>query len=150
MERPSYDEVITRQNDIYAMDVIERFSSRHKTATTLLAAVTEAFILGAGGYEGDFDAAITLESGGLAILLESLGLSDIDKNASTEVQASTFEGAVRASVDFGASWDTLEAEIPEGAVADTAITGDYPFNGPLARRFLFPLDGTERPDWRED
>ncbi|MDB5175500.1 MAG: hypothetical protein JWM81_358 [Candidatus Saccharibacteria bacterium] len=150
MERPTYDELITRQNDIYAMDVIERFSSQQKTAAGLLAAVTEAFILGAGGYDGDFDAAITLESGGLAILLESLGLSDIDKNMSAEVPASTFEAAVRASVDFGASWDTLEAEIPEGAIAGTDITGDYPFNSPLARRFHIPLDGSERPDWRED
>jgi hypothetical protein len=150
MERPTYNEAITRQNDVYGMDVIERFRDHSKTVSSLLSAVTEAFILGAGGYRGDFDAAIALEYGGMAVLLESLGLTEIDKNIAAEVDTTTFETAVRASVDFGASWDDLEAEIPPGALSDSKITGDNPFNGPLARRFHIPADGSERPDWRTD
>jgi hypothetical protein len=150
MERPKYNEAITRQNDVYAMDVIERFNDRPKTAANLLGAVTEGFILGAGGYEGSFDAAFALENGGMAILLDSLGLSEIDKNMSAGVDTNTFETSVRAAVDFGMSWDDLEAEIPQGAVGDTDITGDNPLNGPLVRRFVIPLDGTERSDWRVD
>lgn len=151
MERPTYEEdTINRQNDIYAMDVVERYIGRPKTADTLITAITEAFILGAGGYEGSFDAACVLEEGGLAVLLSSLGLSEIDQSLSEELDASTFETAVLASVDFGASWDNLEEEIPDDAIGDADILGNDPLNGPLTRRFNFPLDGSERPDWRVD
>jgi hypothetical protein len=150
MERPTYDEVITRQNHVYAVDVIERYYDRPKTPDNLLGAITQAFILGAGGYRGDFDAAMTLERGGMAVLLESLGLSEIDKNPAAELDPTMFEAAVRASVDFGMSWDDIEAEIPEGAISDAAINGEMPFNGPIARRFHTPVDGSEKPDWLAD
>ncbi|MEI9913677.1 MAG: hypothetical protein WDN66_01580 [Candidatus Saccharibacteria bacterium] len=135
MERPSYDETITRQNDIYAMEITERYRSRPKTANTLLEAITYSFILGAGGYEGSFDAAITLEYGGMAVLLESLGLTGLDRDLSSPVDADLFDDAVRASIDFGASWDSLEEEIPKSALSDTEITGDPLLEGPLTGRF---------------
>ncbi len=140
MERPTYNEAITRQNDIYAMDIIERFHDKQKTASELLNALADAFIMGAGGYEGSFDAALVLEYGGMAVLLESLGLSEIDKNISKGVDAKTFEESVRAAIDFGAAWDDLENEIPVGSITDTSITGDPPFLGPLSRRFVIQFD----------
>ena len=151
MERPTYEEdIFNRQNDIYAVDVVERYINRPKTADMLITAITEAFTLGAGGYEGSFDAACVLEEGGLAVLLGSLGLSEIDQNLSEEIDASTFETSVRASVDFGASWDDLEEEILDDAIGDTDILGGDPLDGPLIRRFNLPLDGSERPEWRVD
>lgn len=137
MERPQYEPSIARQNSVYAMDVIERYYDKSKTAEALLAAVTDAFILGAGGYEGSFDAAYVLEHGGMAVLLESLGLEWIDKDMGAVVDTETFESAVRASVDYGAAWDDVEDEITDGSTADTSITGDAPFLGPITGRWVW-------------
>ena len=146
MERPSYNELITRQNDVYAMEIIEIFRDKPKTSSVMLNAVTNAFILGAGGYEGSFDAALILEYGGLEVLLKSLGLSSIDTNLSSEIPVEQFEEAVRAAVDFGASWDDLEAEIPEDSISDNDLLGSS-FLGPITERFIIPMDGSERPPW---
>lgn len=144
MERPHYNEAITRQNDVYAMDVIEKFRDTLKTSESLMDAITHAFIMGAGGYEGSFDAALVLEYGGMKVLLESLGLQDIDKDMSAPVDSQTFERAVRESVDFGAVWDEVEDEILDGSIGDTSITGENPFLGPIARNFVIFTDEGNR------
>ncbi len=140
MERPHYDEAITRQNDVYAMDIIEKFRDISKTTESLMNAITHAFIMGAGGYEGSFDAALVLEYGGMEVLLESLELQDIDKDMSVLVDNQTFESAVRAAVDFGAAWDEIEDQIPDSSLGGTAITGENPFLGPIARNFVIFTD----------
>lgn len=153
MERPKYDEIITRQNQLYAMDVLEKFRARQKAPDAVLQAVTEAFILGAGGYEGSFDAALVLEHGGLAVLLSHLGLADMD-TSKLEVENDKFEEAIHAAVDYGASYDALEEEIPEGAISDADITGKV--LGPLTTKFTIPIDEggrlrpNQRPDWRSE
>ena len=118
------------------MEIIEKFRDVSKTSESLMNAITHAFIVGAGGYEGSFDAALVLEYGGMNVLLKSLGLQDIDKDMSALVDDRTFERAVRESVDFGASWDDIEDEIPEGSLDDTSITGENSFLGPIARNFV--------------
>ena len=146
MERPDYSKapLIVRAFDVYAMELFERFKDHQKTPDTCITAVTEAFIMGAGGHEGSFDAAMTLEYGGLAVLLESLGLSHIDASPTELLSQEQFEEKVRAAIDFGASWDLLEDEIPEDVVSDGEITGQL--FGPLAQRYVIELDVPEDLD----
>lgn len=146
MERPQYDESIARQNDVYAMEVIERYRDKPKTASELMAALTDAFILGAGGYEGSFDAALVLEYGGMEVLLKNLGLEDMDRDMSAVVDKEVFEHAIRAAVDYGAAWDELEDEIPAHSIGDAEIMGKPSFLGPLSRKYVIrfdQLDGTD-------
>jgi hypothetical protein len=150
MERPKYDEAITRQNDIYAMEVVERHQDKPKTAESLMRALTTAFLMGAGGYQGDFDAAITLEYGGMAVLLDSLGLSGIDTNMSQAVDRQIFEDAVRAAVDFGAAWDDIEKEVAQGSIGDAQILGTNPFDGPISGKFITRPDEQDRPYWLDE
>jgi predicted phage tail protein len=150
MERPKYNDAITRQNDIYAMEIIERHHDRPKTAESFMQAITTAFLMGAGGYKGDFDAAMTLENGGMAVLLDSLGISDIDTNMSQSIDPQIFEDAVRAAIDFGAAWDDIDAEIGDGAVGDTQILGSDPFDGPISGKFTIRSDKQDRPHWLDD
>jgi hypothetical protein len=146
MDRPVFNELHTRQNYVYATDVLEARSNKPLTATNVLEAVTEAFIMGAGGYNGSTDAATMLEDGGLAVLLEHLGLSEIDAHPNNLVDAGVYEEAVRAAVDFGAKYDVLAEEIPEGAISDAEFSPD----GTFSDRFKFLHDGEKwnPPDWR--
>jgi hypothetical protein len=48
MDRPVFNELHTRQNYVYATDVLEARSNKPLTATNVLEAVTAAFIMGAG------------------------------------------------------------------------------------------------------
>jgi|GEM_PF-2803824 len=146
MERPQYDESIARQNDVYAMEVIERYRDKPKTASELMAALTDAFILGAGGYEGSFDAALVLEYGGMEVLLKKLGLEDMDRDMSAVVDKEVFEHVVRAAVDYGAAWDELEDEIPTHSISDTDIMGEPPFLGPLSRKYVTRFDQLDGVD----
>lgn len=148
MERPVYNESITLQNDVYAMDVMELFRERPRTADQVLEAVFQAFILGAGGYEGSFDAALMLEDGGMAVLLENLGLGSIDTAPTTELEIDRFEDVIRAAVDYGAAYEELEKEIPETALGDGDIL-PTPFGAYTDRMNMLQEDGTVAPpDWR--
>jgi hypothetical protein len=145
MNRPVFNELHTRQNHVYAIGVLEAHSNKPLTATNVLEAVTEAFIMGAGGYNGSTDAAIMLEDGGLAVLLEHLGLSEIDAHPNNLVDAAVYEEAVRTAVDFGAKYDVLAEEVPEGAISDAELSPE----GTFSDRFKFLHDGEKwnPPDW---
>ncbi len=150
MERPTYEEAISRQNDVYAMEIIERYRHLPKTAESLMKAITTAFLMGAGGYEGSFDAAFTLEHGGMAVLLDSLGLTHIDTNMSQPVDPQVFEGAIRAAVDFGVVWDDIDEEVAEKGVSDDEILGNDPFDGPITGKFVIRDDETDRQRWLDE
>jgi hypothetical protein len=86
-----------------------------------------------------------LEGGGLAVLLEHLGLSEIDVRPNNLVDAVVYEEAVRLAVDFGAKYDILAEEVPEGAISDTELSPE----GTFSDRFKFFHDGEKwnHPDW---
>ncbi len=135
METPRFEENIERQNDVYAMEIVEQYRDKPKSPDNVLKALSYSFILGAGGYEGCFDAAMVLEEGGLALLLQKVELAYIYADPNAVVDEETFAEAVRAAVAHGAQYDVLEMEIPRNSLSDGEITGQI--FGPLAKKFTW-------------
>lgn len=148
MEIPRFEEVIERQNDVYAMEIVEQYRDKPKSPGNVLKAISYSFILGAGGHEGSFDAAMVLEAGGLALLLQKIELDYIDADPNTVVDEEKFASAVRAAVAHGAQYDVLEMEIPHRSLSDGQITGEL--LGPLAEKFTWDSTKPRPPqssDW---
>lgn len=122
------------------MDVIDTYRTAKLTSDIVIDAICKAFLLGAGGYEGSFDAAHTLDRGGLALLLQYLGLTDIDTRPSTEIDLATFEAAVRTAVDYGMSYDDIDDALSKSSISDSVIIGADPLAGGLIGRFISRID----------
>jgi hypothetical protein len=109
MEIPQFEKHIEKQNDRYAGIIQGWYIDKPRNGLHVLGAISDAFIMGAGGLEGSFDAAATLRFGGLELLLKKLELDSIDPEA--ELDEDRFDEVIRASIAYGVSWDLLDDEL---------------------------------------
>lgn len=106
-----------------------------RTEEVVNTAIICAFILGAGGPDGSFDAAAILEIGGFELLLSKLGLSEIDDKIAQSMSDEMFAEIVVSAVTWGPQFDVLGEEIPD-EIAEASMGQHDSLLGPLTQRFV--------------